>query len=89
MSKTSGTNNDVILEVKGLKKYFPVHRGFLQQYRLDGLGDHQQQDDGTEATADDVEERNAELLNFAPVAHQGQSREGDMKLPPVVRATFQ
>ena len=31
MSKTSETNNNVILEVKGLKKYFPVHRGFLQR----------------------------------------------------------
>ena len=31
MTRTSETNNNVILEVEGLKKYFPVHRGFLQR----------------------------------------------------------
>ena len=29
--KKSYPNNNVILEVRGLKKYFPVHRGFLQR----------------------------------------------------------
>ena len=31
MSKESATNNNVILRVEGLKKYFPVQRGFLQR----------------------------------------------------------
>lgn len=31
MGKESAAHNNVILEVKGLKKYFPVHRGFLQR----------------------------------------------------------
>jgi oligopeptide/dipeptide ABC transporter ATP-binding protein len=31
MNKQSKANNDVILKVQGLKKYFPVHRGFLQR----------------------------------------------------------
>jgi oligopeptide/dipeptide ABC transporter ATP-binding protein len=31
MSKESAANNNVILEVRGLKKYFPVHRGFFQR----------------------------------------------------------
>jgi oligopeptide/dipeptide ABC transporter ATP-binding protein len=31
MIKKSAENNNLILEVQGLKKYFPVHRGFLQR----------------------------------------------------------
>lgn len=31
MSKESAANNNVILRVQGLKKYFPVQRGFLQR----------------------------------------------------------
>ncbi|MGD8252844.1 MAG: ABC transporter ATP-binding protein [Syntrophobacterales bacterium] len=31
MGEESAAHNNVILEVKGLKKYFPVHRGFLQR----------------------------------------------------------
>jgi oligopeptide/dipeptide ABC transporter ATP-binding protein len=31
MSKVSDTNNSVILKVQGLKKYFPVQRGFFQR----------------------------------------------------------
>ena len=31
MSKESAANNNLILKVEGLKKYFPVHRGFLQR----------------------------------------------------------
>ena len=31
MSKTSETKNRVILKVQGLKKYFPVHRGFFRR----------------------------------------------------------
>ena len=31
MGKQSAAHNNVILEVEGLKKYFPVHRGFLQR----------------------------------------------------------
>lgn len=31
MSQESSADNSVILKVQGLKKYFPVHRGFLQR----------------------------------------------------------
>ena len=31
MGEESAANNNVILEVEGLKKHFPVHRGFLQR----------------------------------------------------------
>jgi oligopeptide/dipeptide ABC transporter ATP-binding protein len=31
MIKKSAENNNLILEVQGLQKYFPVHRGFLQR----------------------------------------------------------
>jgi ABC-type oligopeptide transport system ATPase subunit len=31
MNEQSLAKNNVILRVEGLKKYFPVHRGFLQR----------------------------------------------------------
>ena len=31
MDELATPENNVILEVRGLKKYFPVHRGFLQR----------------------------------------------------------
>ena len=67
-----------------------VDVALLQQHRLDGLGDHQQQNDCTEAATDDVEERHAEFFDSASGAGaHGQSQDGEMNAPPVTRATFQ
>ena len=63
------------------------HR-LLEEDRFHGLDDHQQQDDGTESTADDVEERQADLFQSASRDH-GQSLDGDMYVPPLRPARIQ
>ena len=56
---------------------------------LEYLGQHEQQDDGPEATTDHIEKGQTACLNFASPTSHGQSSEGAIIDPPVLSASHQ
>jgi len=66
-----------------------VFAALLEHRGLADRGQHHQQDDGAETAADAVEERQAEYLHFAALAHQGQSFAGMSSVPSVTRERCQ
>ncbi len=66
-----------------------VRLALLELDRLTDFREHQQQDDGSEAAADAVQEREAEYLDVTAAAHYGQSFDGIMSVPSVSRERCQ
>jgi len=78
------------LDLEPLHQAAEVNTELVDHLRLGDLDDHQQQDDGAEATGDHIEERQVEDFDLTSLApSHGQSLAGVMNEPPVAAASCQ